>query len=386
MEPRPPLEDLKPVDPPRYRIGGFLIGLGLIVAILINASFVWLSWNKTMDFGSFAASGINLRKSSNPYDPSSDLIFDVKFPVLNAGGRLPNLNPPVILPLFELISENSVLFAVHFWRVVSILMFALTLIGLSRIFKGTAMRYLWAASITGAWHTFELGQIYIPLLVLTALIWTLSEKENFILAGVFLGILVSIKPNLLVWVMLIAFSKNWKYALAALATVFVLGIIPIILYGGDIYREWLNVIRIDSHILPMPGNSSISGILSRLDLASWSTASSITFLTFILVLCFTKIRPTTKPNRINEIGLLVSLLISPLAWTGYTILLLPAFLSRNEWKWTRVISAAILSIPFWVTLYFYQTSRLNAVIWGSIYMIPLVLTLYESLATLPAAD
>src|SRR5687768_1616105 len=83
----------------------------LFLVILLNSAIVGLSLDGLFDFGSFAASGINAAKGINPYDPSSPLVFESEFPSVGSGGRLPNLNPPVTLLVFSLVTEQNVHFA-----------------------------------------------------------------------------------------------------------------------------------------------------------------------------------------------------------------------------------------------------------------------------------
>ena len=47
---------------------------------------------------------------------------------------------------------------------------------------------------------------------------------------------------------------------------------------------------------------------------------------------------------VHSIGLTLSFLCSPIAWPGYTIFLIPVFLS-NRWKIIHKVVAIVLSIP-----------------------------------------
>jgi hypothetical protein len=74
-----------------------------------------------------------------------------------------------------------------------------------------------------------------------------------------------------------------------------------------------------------------------------------------------------KSEHVSALGIIASLLASPISWTGYTILLVPIFFSLKKWTIPALTSAAILSIPFQLVLQFFQTSFLNFVLFGWFY-------------------
>jgi hypothetical protein len=70
---------------------------------------------------------------------------------------------------------------------------------------------------------------------------------------------------------------------------------------------------------------------------------------------------------ISALGIIASLLASPISWTGYTILLLPIFFSLKKWTIPVIVAAAILTIPFQIVLQLFQSSFTNFVIFGWLY-------------------
>ena len=74
-----------------------------------------------------------------------------------------------------------------------------------------------------------------------------------------------------------------------------------------------------------------------------------------------------KPEYVSALGIIASLLASPISWTGYTILLLPIFFSLKKWTVPAMVSAAILTVPFQLVLQFFQTSFVSFVIFGWFY-------------------
>ncbi|HEY2979813.1 MAG TPA: glycosyltransferase family 87 protein, partial [Anaerolineales bacterium] len=138
----------------------------LVLAIVLNVIIVGRAIDKLHDFGSFAASGINARNGNNPYDPTSELIFESTFPMTGAGGRLPNLNPPFTLLFFSVLTYENVYLAANVWRVVSAILYIVTVMLLAFRYKPSLLRVIWSFALAGIWHTIGLGQIYVVLLAL----------------------------------------------------------------------------------------------------------------------------------------------------------------------------------------------------------------------------
>jgi hypothetical protein len=354
----------------------------LILVITINLLMLKGSLDSPLDFGSFAASGINFVQGINPYDPTSPLIFEIYFPVLDAGGRLPNLNPPITLLFFKLITEANIGQAIDIWRGLSFILYIVTVIILVQFYRLPAVYLVWSLSLAGFWHTIELGQIYVPLLTFSVLIWILTGKGRNLEAGIFLGLLISVKPNFLIWVLILFAANNWRMGLSAMVTLILTWSIPLVFWGPDVYVQWLDATGVSSKILAMPGNSSLPGFFSRVNLMSTGIVVSIILFAGT---CFFIIKHRETPlvfnnkKTINSIGIIVSLLASPISWAGYTILLLPTLLSRGDWNGLTSVSAIILSIPFPFILLLYKYSELAAVISGFAYTLPLILCLANEL-------
>lgn len=353
----------------------------LLLSTLLNVVIVGLAVDELHDFGSFAASGINAARGENPYDSTSPLIFEAHFPSVGTGGKLPNLNPPVTLLFFSLLTNDNVDLASGLWRTISGILYIAVILVLAKRYRPDILKIIWSLALAGIWHTIGLGQIYVPLLALVALIWITTEKNQHLPAGILLGMLISIKPNFLIWLLIILASKNWKMSLTALATAGGISLVPLFVYGIGVYAQWLDAARVGPEIIAMPGNSSFAGFLSRIGLMKFSSILELALLTPILFVVYRK-KASAKPfdgNALNELGLILSLLMSPISWAGYTILLLPVFLSRKVWSWAGTLSAAMLATPFTVILNMYTVSRFNFIFWGWFYGWALTLCLLDSI-------
>lgn len=72
-------------------------------------------------------------------------------------------------------------------------------------------------------------------------------------------------------------------------------------------------------------------------------------------------------KKVNALGILVSLLISPIAWTGYTLSALPILLEHKAWNWRHWLAALVFAVPFLVPLALFQASFFNFVFFGWLY-------------------
>src|SRR5688500_4124058 len=347
-----------------------ILYLFFFAALIINFTPFMDSQNALMDFGSFYASGLKSQNGENPYDPNSEFIFDINFSRVGAGGKMMNLNPPISVVFFRALSYFDPHQSLIIWQIASVILYAGAVITLARYYRKniTPTKIIWAFTLAGFWHTVVLGQIYSVLLLLTALGWILLQKRKYAWAGLAIGLVVAIKPNFVIWPIFLLASGYYVTFLAAAVCGLIVSAIPIIFYGTKIYSQWLEASTLRIETLMMPGNNSIVGLTSRFQNMNLGIILSVVAVAALLIVSTSKKSNNLESSeRISALGILASLLASPISWTGYTILLLPVFFSRRKWTFPVIISAAILSIPFAIVLQLFQTSFINFVLFGWLY-------------------
>lgn len=351
---------------------GSLVFLYLLFITIIGISSfpLWGGDNRLMDFGSFYASGLKAQNGENPYDPKSEYIFEIVFPDVGAGGRMMNLNPPISVVVFRSLVNLDPYHALFTWQVTSAVLYALAIILLASAYRNhlTPTLLFWTFTLAGFWHTLTLGQVYILLFFLTAAGWVFLQKGKYILAGIAIGLLMAIKPNFALWVLFLFVAGYYKTTITAVVTSLIISAMPIAIYGVKIYLQWLEASSTPRETLIMPGNNSILGLTARFG-DFWVGVALSILLVFVLLALTKKLatKSMEKFEWISALGLIASLLASPISWTGYTILLLPIFFSLRQWTFPVKLSAAILSIPFGFVLQTFQTSLLNFVLFGWLY-------------------
>ena len=200
---------------------------------------------------------------------------------------------------------------------------------------------IWAFALAGFLDTLYLGQIYLPLLLAAVGAWLLLEKGEEVWAGVLIGILVAIKPNFLVWPVLLFLAGHRRPSLVCVATAAVISAIPLVFFGPGIYGQWLSLVASDSARAVFLTNASLSGLAARIGVQSLGLLLSLALLAGLALWAFLR-RPGAM--RVSELGLLAAILASPLGWIHYTLFLLPVLLARWSF-WPMWIVAALLVVP-----------------------------------------
>lgn len=323
-----------------------------------------------LDFGSFVAAGRAAAEGLNPYGVYP-LTFRLDFERIGPV-ETPNLNPPISVPVFAALSRLDPVIAFRAWYAMALGLYLLVLVMLVRAYPEYArpLRLGWALSLAGLWHTLQLGQVYVPLLAAAAAACVALERGRHVWAGLLIGLLVAVKPNLTIWLLLLWLVGCWRVSLVGATVAGLVSALPLVAYGPGIYRLWLAAVRGFSGAL-LPGNSSLPGLAARLGVP-W--LGSVLAVALVLGLAGLTRRRRPPVGTVSALAIVASLLVSPITWVGYTILLLPV-LFRRAWTVPLRLAAVILAVPFEVILQCFQLSQWHFVLFGSFYSLALLLVL-----------
>ena len=220
----------------------------------------------------------------------------------------------------------------------------------------------------------ELGQIQTWLSALLALALLAYVRGQRVWVGIALGIIVSIKPQMalfLVWALL---RRENRMALAMGATLAVLGLLSLVRYGLTSHLEYLQLLPLLSRGEAYAPNQSLNGLLLRaLHLGKTSGFSCQEFAPENPLVHFGTLLGTAlllgfalfyKPKwHANNPGASMGLaavcftLASPIAWEHHYGIMPPIFAiclatlaSRpglhERWKWLALGAAWLLSVRF----------------------------------------
>jgi hypothetical protein len=332
------------------------------------------------DFGSFVAAAQLVAAENNPYG-DHPLVFRPVFPGGDGSYTVsPNLNPPLLVMLFQPLAWANPMTAYRAWYAISLGLYGVALWLLWRLHPTTVtpLRVLWAIALAGLWHVMELGQIYMPLLLATIGAWLLLERGRQAWAGLLIGLVVAAKPTFVLWPLLLLLGGSWITGLTALATGALVSLIPAVYFGPAIYEQWLQATAVYSPaLLPGPGNSSLIGLAARLGAPALGIAASAVLVVTVAVW----LRRRRPPVLVaSEVGLLIAMLVGPLTWAGYTLLLLPALLSR-PWSAGERVAAVLLVVPFLAVLRLSGVSPALNIAVGGLYCWALLILLGAALRT-----
>ncbi len=295
------------------------------------------------DFGKFFYSAQLFLSGDNMYAPNPATSIGV------GGGRAHvflNMNPPhAHLPLL-LLAPLSIQVAAVVWSIASavglIASFAIALgeLGIRPTPRGILFGVLAASVFSATGAIVITGQLSFLLLPVITLAWRGARREAWARAGTWLGVAISIKPFLLVFIPYFVLRRHWAAVTAAAVTMVAAFSVGVAVFGVDAHREWIRALgTTDWEWAAM--NASVLGLLSRAlgdspyytPLAVlpsgvwlvWLTASVLIAMgTFVAI----RNRPAADADSAFLLLLLAALLISPLGWIYYLWLPLGPALAR----------------------------------------------------------
>jgi hypothetical protein len=322
------------------------------------------------DFGSFVASARAARDGLNPYGVYP-LTLHVSFPGFDAWN--PNLNPPISALLFRLFDVADPHLTFRIWWGISVLCYGATVALLLRHERQPEHRtlFLWAFALAGFWDTLVLGQIYLPLVLAGTAGWLLLERGEGRWAGVLIGLVVAMKPNFLVWPVLLFLAGHRVPALFSVATAGVISAIPLVAMGPEVYRQWFKLLAADRDRAAFLTNASLAGLTARV--ASPTSGLMLGFA-LLAAAALWALRQRPAVTQTSALGLILSLLASPIAWIHYTLFLLPVFFAYWHLQRMRLVAfLLIVPVPF-ILDQFGKPAWIQATV-GSVYNWALVLCL-----------
>jgi len=356
---------------PRARlVVGLCLALLALQTIWIEAARV-LAAHGLWDFGAFLESGRAAARGLDPYGiyPLTPHVRFAGFETWN-----PNLNPPISALLFQPFDWAEPARSLQIWLWVSVACYGAAVALLLRRYAGrteAALIAVWTFGLAGFWDTLFLGQIYLPLVLCATAAWLLLQRQELIWSGVLIGLLIAIKPNFLVWPVLLFLAGHRRPALVSVAVAAGISLIPLAVYGPGIYQRWLALVASDGERAFFLTNASISGLAARAGLPGAGLPLSLALLVGLAIWALWR-RPGLL--EVSGLALLASLMASPLGWVHYTLFLLPVLL--HHWRHLPVwIVAALLTVPVPTVLRQFGAEPWLQLTLGSVYGWALMLCL-----------
>jgi hypothetical protein len=312
-----------------------LATLGTIAALSYTRIALWpvlvrLHYN---DFGRFFYSTLSFETGGNMYAPSAAT------PVPFGNGEFVqylDMNPPHLHALLVPLTGLSIERAFAIWAAAGLACLLASLVVIARELRlnWTVQGFTWtlfgvaASAATGA--TVVTGQLTFLLLLPVTLAWRAARRNDWPRSGWYLGVLMTLKPFLGVFVLEAVWTRQWKVvwrmAIAGATT----AVVGLLAFGIHPYIDWVHALRAVSWLWA-PMNGSLFGLASKAfdggpmfrpiaenpDLVRpLATAVSLCLVAVTLV----GLQRTRSPKAADQAFLAVLLLaqlISPLGWVYY---------------------------------------------------------------------
>lgn len=325
------------------------------------------------DFRSFYSSAVAWRHGSDPYvQPAS-------------AGPNANMNPPAFVALFSPLAVLPIWPATVAWLAFNVLAFLLSLWLVARELGRPPTRnwIIVTVAFAGSQSQISLGQVAWLCMLPATLCWRDWRRGLDARAGLWLGLLVAIKPIFLPVLGIALLRPRWRLLSSALATIGVISLFGGMACGWDAYPSWLRAgATVGWYALPL--NASLRGVFARLG-ASPALVGAWWLSVAALLWATAKVLAPKQASVDGQLaaGFLTSLLVSPLGWVYYipvAIGPLLGVLDLRRLSWWQWLGLAGLFWPVglaWAPV----ASQLQQTPWnatvGSLYFVGL-LTLWFS--------
>jgi arabinofuranan 3-O-arabinosyltransferase len=313
---------------PRHVVAALLVLICLATTVALHAAhrdaLVTLLPSPDMhelhvDFDTFHASAVALVHGGDIYDTPA---------------KLRNLNPPLLTVLLAPTALLDPLPAYRVFAALTLLMVLGAVLAVARelrLSRGVTVAVALAVLASSPLHgTLVLGQIYPLLLVGLTAAWIAGRRGHPLLGAALVGVTVALKPSLAPLLLVPLALRRWRPAVTGWAAAAVASLLGILVAGPRSGLEWLRI----GFAEPVPDsvdNASLPGLVVRMGLPS-----AVGTLLGLAVLCGTLAVLARRRDVLDPAGtapwavLAAGLLLSPIAWHNYLMLLWPGLLLLLE--------------------------------------------------------
>ena len=324
------MSDVRPPRSGRFRVPGRHVAAGLLVlacvavAVALQVAFppglVALLPSPDMhelhpDFDTFRASAVALVQGGDIYDTPA---------------KLRNLNPPLLAVLLTPFALLDALPAYRVFTVLTLLLVVGAVLVVARELRLTAgvttavvLVVLASSPLHG---TLLLGQIYGLLLAGLVAGWVAERRGHPLLAAACFGVTVALKPSLAPLLLLPLALRRWRPAAAGFGSAAGASLLGVLVAGPASGLQWLRI-GLTEPVPDTADNASLPGLAVRLGLPSAvGTLLGLAVLAGTLAVLGRRRREIDPAGTAPWAVLAAGLLMSPIAWHNYLMLLWPGVL------------------------------------------------------------
>jgi arabinofuranan 3-O-arabinosyltransferase len=268
------------------------------------------------DFDTFRASAVALVQGDDIY---------------RTPAKLRNLNPPLLTVLLAPAALLDALPAYRLFAALTLLAVVGAVLAVARELRlsrtATAAVALVVLASSPLHGTLLLGQVYGLLLVGLAAGWIAERRGRPLLAAALYGVTVALKPSLAPLLLLPLVLRRWRPALAGMGAAAGASLLGALVAGPASGLEWLRI-GLTEPVPDTADNASLPGLAVRLGLpAAVGTAAGLAVLAGTLALLARRRAHVDPAGTAPWAVLAAGLLLSPIAWHNYLMLLWPGVLA-----------------------------------------------------------
>ena len=366
-------------DSRAYIFVGQAIMSGVLVAFYLLSINAWSDHPEKSDFTKFYASTRFLLEGGDIYSPVPIDAFSASPDASRRREDTPhqNLNPPFQTLLLAPLGLLGYRAAFWMWSTLALLsgIAGATLIGRTIQKEREGTRWLSGFLILllayfPTWLSILCGQFSLLLLLLLAVAWAASRSGKDQMAGIALGLAMSLKVFVGLFLLFFLVRRRWRLLCWFIGTFLACGLVALAALGMDSYQQYQTVLSSVTWYAAS-WNASFMGFFTRIFGGSENTPlintpglayalayGSSLWVTLCLIWLAWPRPDTSSPERFDlgvSMTLVAMLLISPLGWMYYfPLLFLPAvvawrvsdmFVSASRYKATIVLAWLLSTIP-----------------------------------------
>lgn len=319
--------------------------LPILVALLYVSGFYQPKY--VWDLGIFLDSGQAFLQGENPYRLDSGQRYMEAHHVFGSDGVAPNLTPPLLLPLFGLLSHLSPHAAYTVWFVAAAATYALAYAIIYRENKPDSWTLFLALNSAGMIHGIIAGQVYAFLALGTVVTLLLLKREESEKAGVIIGIMCVIKPHLLMWPLFLLLSKERRAGIFAFVTVGAVTLLSLLVFGYEVHASWLHVLATKASATRYTASVSLHSLLETF------APRKLHFILTALI-CLMSIGCAAwdrRAHRVSEYALTLAVLVAPISWVGYTSIVVAAMLMNGRRSALFKFGLLFFMVPIHLLIY-----------------------------------
>lgn len=344
------------------RLGGYLLVL-LGVGALVLSFGVYTAFLSGM-LGRISSDSMSIHADFDTFWRSANAYLDGE-DLYDAGARLVNLNPPLWTVIISPLGFLEPIVAYRVFTQVTVLLVVGYLVWMSREVRNGGA---WASLSMGMLlvsspllGTLALGQIYAFLTLGLVCAWSLDRRGWRVGAGVALGLTIAIKPSLLPLVLWPTMRRRWDTLGATLFAGAGITLVAALSAGFQTTFDWLRLL-FDSPLNTYWDNASLPAAAARIFTeneyamaladAPWTVVAA--YLAGLAAIGLSAWFLRRDPSLGFWSLVAASLMVSPIAWHNYLMLLAPGviiLISYRKYALAFFLLALQIIPPQWPLLW-----------------------------------